>query len=108
LQPILTNLLANAIKYSPEGSAINLIVTRTDEAVIFQIQDRGIGIPAGDREKLFESFYRGENVGNIPGSGLGLTIVAKLVELQNGSIEVDSKVGLGTTFTVSLPLKETM
>jgi signal transduction histidine kinase len=108
LQPILTNLLANAIKYSPEGSAINLIVTCTDEAVIFQIQDRGIGIPAGDREKLFESFYRGENVGNIPGSGLGLTIVAKLVELQNGSIEVDSKVGLGTTFTVSLPLKETM
>jgi signal transduction histidine kinase len=106
LQPILANLLSNAIKYSPEGSAVNLIVDRTDEAIVFQIQDKGIGIPAGDREKLFESFYRGENVGNIPGSGLGLTIVAKLVELQNGRIEVDSNVGLGTTFTVSLPFQE--
>jgi signal transduction histidine kinase len=106
LQPILANLLANAIKYSPEGSTVNLIVARTDETVIFQIQDRGIGIPAGDREKLFELFYRGENVGNLPGSGLGLTIVAKLVELQSGQIEVDSKVGLGTTFTVSLPFRK--
>ena len=106
LQPILVNLLSNAIKYSPADSTIDLVVSCEDEKVIFQIQDKGIGIPEADRQKLFEPFCRGRNVGGIAGNGLGLTIVKKLVDLHNGRIEVASEVGVGTTFTVVLPVKK--
>ena len=103
LQPILTNLLENAIKYSPD-STVNLILSCQDGEVIFQIKDQGIGIPAFDRQRLFEPFHRGNNVGDIPGTGLGLAVVKKLVDLHRGQISVASEVGVGTTFTITLPL----
>ncbi|MBW4638101.1 MAG: PAS domain S-box protein [Gloeocapsa sp. UFS-A4-WI-NPMV-4B04] len=101
---ILTNLLSNAIKYSPQGGTIDFKLTCQDGEVIFQIQDRGIGIPPEDMERLFESFHRASNVKNIPGTGLGLAIVKRCIELQKGKISVTSEVGKGTIFTITLPL----
>ena len=72
---------------------------------ILVVEDEGIGIPEFDQENLFNSFHRGSNVGNIPGHGLGLAIVKQYVELHGGEITFASKVGVGTTFIVSLPVK---
>jgi signal transduction histidine kinase len=105
LQSILSNLLSNAVKYSPDDQEINFKVICQSEKVVFSVQDQGIGIPSEDIPHLFEAFHRGNNVNNIPGSGLGLTILKKFVDLYNGKIEVTSEVNLGTTFTVTLPLK---
>ncbi len=102
---IITNLLSNAIKYSPQGGTVQFDLVCTDSWAIFRIQDQGIGIPQEDLEKLFESFSRATNVGMIPGTGLGLTIVKKCVELHRGKIAVESEPGVGTTFTVTLPLR---
>ncbi|MEH2179239.1 sensor histidine kinase [Nostoc sp.] len=104
LEPILKNLLSNAVKYSPSGGTIDLVVSRQDGKVIFQIKDRGIGISIADRQRLFKPFHRGANVVEIPGNGLGLALVKKLVDLHGGQINVISDVGVGTTFTVALPL----
>jgi signal transduction histidine kinase len=104
LKTILTNLLDNAIKYSPTNGTINFVLSRQREKVIFRIKDRGIGIPAEDLQKLFEPFHRGTNVDDLPGSGLGLAIVRKLVEIHGGEIALSSEVGLGTTVRIALPL----
>lgn len=104
LHPIFKNLLSNAMKYSPIGSTIDLILSYQDEKMIFQIKDRGIGIPDLDQQQLFKPFHRGENVGNIPGNGLGLALVKKLVDLHGGKITVVSEVGVGTMFTIILPV----
>ncbi len=104
LAHIVTNLLSNAIKYSPEGGTVQFDLVCTDSWAIFRIQDRGIGIPKEDLETLFESFNRASNVGMIPGTGIGLTIVKKCVDLHGGKIAVESELGVGTTFTVTLPL----
>jgi signal transduction histidine kinase len=103
LQSILTNLLTNAIKYSPQGGEITLSVTCTGNNVTFAVQDRGIGIPPEYQAKLFQRFARAENVDKIKGAGLGLSIVKSLIDLHKGEIKVDSQVGEGTTFTVTLP-----
>ncbi len=104
LRHILTNLLTNAIKYSPQGSPIDLELISSEEEVIFQIKDKGIGITPEEQQHLFESFYRASNVGNIPGTGLGLAIAKQCVDLHGGKIAVNSEVGVGTTFTVTLPI----
>lgn len=104
LRPILTNILANAIHYSPSHSTIHMTVAAQPQWLIFTIKDTGIGIPPEDLPRLFDPFHRGKNVSNIPGTGLGLSIVKKFVDLQQGKIEVHSQVGKGTTFTVWLPL----
>ena len=104
LRHILNNLLSNAIKYSPEGSTINLDLVCEQGEAIFRIQDRGIGIPEADRAQLFNSFHRASNVGTISGTGLGLAIVKKSVDLHGGKITFESEVGVGTTFTITLPL----
>ncbi len=103
LQHILTNLLSNATKYSPVGSKVTFELGCEKQHVIFQIKDKGIGIPGIDQQQIFEPFYRGSNVDSIPGTGLGLSIVKTLVELHGGQIAVESEVGVGTTFTVKLP-----
>ncbi len=102
---ILTNLLSNAMKYSPEGGTVQFDLICNQESAVFRIQDSGIGIPPEDIERLFESFGRASNVGNIPGTGLGLAIVQRCVDLHGGQIVVESEVGAGTTFTVTLPLR---
>lgn len=101
---ILNNLLINAIKYSPQETLVRFSCTCQQQEIIFEIQDEGIGIPVEDQKRLFESFHRAKNVGNIPGTGLGLTIVQKSVNLHNGNISLVSQVGVGTTFQVRLPL----
>ena len=104
LQYIVSNLLSNAIKYSPANSTIQLALTCQENQIEIQIQDEGIGIPEEDQLRLFEAFHRATNVEGIPGTGLGLVIVKNAVDLHGGSITINSKVGEGTTFTVTLPL----
>jgi signal transduction histidine kinase len=103
LRQILTNLLSNAIKYSPQGGIVQFDLECRDGVVRFSIQDEGIGIPAADQNRLFESFHRASNVGTLPGTGLGLSIVKKCVDLHGGQIAMESAVDVGTTFTVTLP-----
>lgn len=105
LRHILNNLLSNAVKYSPPGSEVTLSLTRRNEQAVIEVQDHGIGIPAQDQPRLFESFHRASNVENRPGTGLGLAIVKKSVELHRGEISVTSTVGAGTRITVVLPLR---
>jgi predicted ATPase/signal transduction histidine kinase/tRNA A-37 threonylcarbamoyl transferase component Bud32 len=104
LRHILSNLLSNAVKYSPPDSTIEFRLTCQNQEAIFQIQDRGIGIPEEDQKQLFESFHRAKNVGKVSGTGLGLAIVKRSVDLHGGKIEVYSQVNVGTTFTVTIPL----
>ena len=104
LEHIITNLLSNAIKYSPGGGNVQFDLVCNAESAVFRIQDTGIGIPKQDLEKLFDSFGRASNVGTIQGTGLGLAIVKKCVDLHGGKIAVESQLGVGTTFTVTLPL----
>lgn len=103
LRHILTNLLLNAVKYSPNESNIYFELNCYNEEAVFTIRDEGIGIPAEDEAQLFESYYRAQNVGQIPGTGLGLSIVKQCVDLHGGQIEFSSETGLGTTFRVEIP-----
>lgn len=131
LHGIITNLIVNAIKYSPNGGQISLelecrkpgegdkeaifclspqcvfpnskLTNINSPSLIIQIRDEGMGIPETELGKIFEMFYRCKNTGKIKGNGLGLTIVKKAVELQGGAIGCESKIGIGTTFTVLLP-----
>lgn len=104
LHSISLDLLWNAVKYSPPGNRVTFEVIVEAKTAVFSVRDRGIGIPARDREQLFEPFHRGENVDNIEGSGLGLAIVKKCVDLHGGEISFESVVGEGTTFTVRFPI----
>ncbi|MFP4122166.1 ATP-binding protein [Coleofasciculus sp.] len=101
---IIGNLLSNAIKYSPEESTVRLSLLYSQKNAIFTIQDQGIGIPETDQQRLFETFHRAANVGNIEGTGLGLAIVKNSVDAHGGTITLSSEVNVGTTFTVTLPL----
>ncbi len=105
LKHIVGNLLNNAIKYSSIGGTILLEIIKQEKSVILRFQDQGIGITESDQKQVFQPFHRGENMGIIPGSGLGLTIVKQCVEVHGGEITVNSQVGVGSTFTVSLPIK---
>ena len=103
LHHIFSNLLSNAVKYSPAGGSVFFgVVCRTHE-IEFTVADQGIGLPGEDVAHLFETFYRASNVGNIAGTGLGLAIVKRSVELHGGTIKVDSILGTGTRFVVTLP-----
>jgi PAS domain S-box-containing protein len=106
LRSILSNILSNSIRYSPCDKAVYLKLFRHRGWVVFQVKDEGLGILPEDQPHLFDPFHRGRNVSNIPGTGLGLNIVKRFVDLHCGKIEVESKVGLGTTFTVRLPMQD--
>lgn len=108
IRHIITNLISNAIKYSPQGSIVEFHITLDPSNAVFQIQDHGIGIPPADQEKLFAAFHRGSNARHIPGTGLGLSIVKQCVDLHQGSITVKSEPGHGSTFTVTIPLTQAM
>jgi PAS domain S-box-containing protein len=106
LQLILTNLVENAIKYSPQPGNVDVNVVCQPAQITFQIKDQGIGIAPQDLQQLFQPFYRGKNVDHISGHGLGLAVVKKLVEMMNGEINVTSQLGRGTEFIISLPQAE--
>ncbi|ABW30132.1 PAS domain-containing sensor histidine kinase [Acaryochloris marina] len=103
LRSILTNILHNAIRYSPEDGEIQFKVSRRKHIITFQISDQGMGVSPEEQSLIFDPFYRGKNVSNVPGTGLGLSIVKQFVELLQGTITLDSRIGVGTTFTVRLP-----
>ncbi|AFZ22445.1 histidine kinase,histidine kinase [Cylindrospermum stagnale PCC 7417] len=104
LYSILSNLLLNAIKYSSAGNnKIYLILNSEPEALVFQVIDKGLGIPPAEQQKIYEPFYRCQNIENIVGTGLGLAVVKKSVERHQGEIFVESELGCGTTFTVKIP-----
>ncbi|HUR45896.1 MAG TPA: PAS domain-containing sensor histidine kinase, partial [Candidatus Saccharimonadales bacterium] len=104
LAHIMTNLLSNAVKYSePEGSVRFAVQCRSGEAV-FIIRDEGIGISGEDQRLLFTAFHRGANVGSRPGTGLGLLLVKRCVDLHRGKLKIESTPGRGTTVTVNLPV----
>jgi two-component system sensor histidine kinase BaeS len=103
LSQVATNLVANAVNYTPCGFVkVRTLWDASQETVCLQVQDTGMGIEAEDMPHLFERFYRGRRVGssNIPGSGLGLAIVREILDLHGGTIEVESEVGEGSTFTL--------
>lgn len=100
---ILINLLSNAIKYSPETEAVQLITEKRNGSLKIQVIDRGIGIPEEEQRQLFSRFFRASNANTIQGTGLGLTIVKRYIDLMNGSISFTSKENEGTTFVVEIP-----
>jgi len=102
LHNVLSNLLGNAIKYSPENKRIDLITCISNSALTIQVQDRGIGIPLEDQQHLFERFFRAANAFTVQGTGLGLNIVRKYLDLIGGTIAFESTPGQGTTFTVTI------
>lgn len=104
LHHILTNLLGNAVKYSPSNNLVIFDLIFEELAVTLRIKDSGIGIPIQEQKHLFEPFHRASNVGKIAGTGLGLSIVKKCVEAHGGEITVQSQEEIGSTFTVTLPL----
>ena len=105
IRNIVINLLSNAIKFSHNSNEVVLSVAGNKNEMIIGVRDYGIGIPPEDASKLFEPFYRGSNVSTISGTGLGLSIVRKAVDLLGGDIKVNSNVGRGTEFLVTLPVK---
>ena len=108
LRHIFSNLLSNAIKYSPNGGTIQFEIFRETGSsdIRFCVRDEGIGIAPGDLEHLFDAFHRGGNVDQIKGTGLGLWIVKQFVELHSGTLDVESELGRGTTFTIRLPFEQ--
>jgi PAS domain S-box-containing protein len=103
LRNVLFNLLSNAIKFSPEGAVIDVAIEVRNEEVVIAVKDQGIGISEADMKNLFERFFRGANAVAIPGTGLGLNIVTKYLELMNGTISCSSELDRGSTFYIYLP-----
>jgi len=110
LVQVVTNLLSNASKYSPENSKIRLSTSATSTCTLIEVSDNGIGISKDDQQKLFTPFFRSENseTRKVPGTGLGLVICKQIVELHGGILVVSSARGRGTTVRVELPLIETV
>lgn len=102
---ILINLISNAIKFSEENKNVYITTLVNKDRVSLTVKDEGMGISNEDKTHLFQRFFRGENAGNIQGTGLGLNIVSKYVELMNGIIEVESELEKGTTFIINFPNK---
>ncbi len=109
LGQVLDNLLTNAIKFTPDGGRIDLRVRRQDEAIVMEVADTGRGIPAQEQARLFERFARARSADEdaVQGVGLGLAITKAIVDAHGGSIELESEVGVGTTFRVVLPSSST-
>jgi two-component system, OmpR family, sensor kinase len=100
-----SNVLSNAIKYSPGGGEIEVSSEMFANEVVVAIADHGIGVPLGDFDRLFERYHRGSNVSGIVGTGLGLHLVKMVIDLHGGTVVVNSEEGKGTCFTMHLPTK---
>lgn len=103
LRQVAANLISNAIKYSPQGGEVLVQLDHREGLLVLSVRDRGIGIPEEDQKRMFTAFRRASNVGNIAGTGLGLAIVKQATDLLQGTVNLESTVGMGTTVTVSLP-----
>jgi signal transduction histidine kinase len=101
---IFTNLLTNAVKYSEPGTTVRFAVAREAPDAVCTVCDQGIGISEEDQQHLFKAFHRGRNVGTRPGTGLGLLLVKRCADLHGGKLQLNSKLGEGTTVTVRLPV----
>jgi PAS domain S-box-containing protein len=104
MRQTVTNLLTNAIKYSPQGTTVQFALSEEEGWLVMRVTDAGIGIPEEDQKHLFTPFHRAANVGEVSGSGLGLAITKQAVELHGGTIAWQSTVGVGTTFIISFPI----
>ncbi|MEO1715374.1 MAG: sensor histidine kinase, partial [Bacteroidota bacterium] len=103
LEHVILNLISNALKYSAGAPSPFIQIRFTPKSCQVIVQDYGIGIPTEDQAKLFQPFYRGQNVLDIPGTGLGLVIARELTEKLNGSIQLSSTLNKGTKVIVDLP-----
>jgi signal transduction histidine kinase len=103
IRQIASNIISNAVKYSPLGGEVRITLEERGSEYIFTVRDHGIGIDIEDQQHLFNAFQRGSNVGKISGTGLGLAIVKQAVTIHNGSVHLESEMGKGTTITVSIP-----
>jgi two-component system, OmpR family, sensor kinase len=101
-----SNLVSNAVKYSPGGGTIRVEAQIVDQSAVIVVEDKGLGIPQHDIDRLFERYFRGSNVSGIVGTGIGLYLVRTVIDLHGGAISVESKEGAGTQFSVRLPLAE--
>jgi signal transduction histidine kinase len=108
LRHVILNLLSNAIKYSPLNSEIKFITNKDkdNDNIILYIEDKGIGIPENDINMIFEPFHRANNVKNIEGTGLGMSIVKRSLDLCKGKISISSKVNEGTNITLTIPYEK--
>lgn len=103
---ILNNLISNALKYSPQEKQIILTINKRNDECVLRVKDYGIGIPEESQKQIFKPFHRAKNACSIPGTGVGLSTVVRCVEWLGGSIELNSQLGKGSTFTVRLPLNQ--
>jgi signal transduction histidine kinase len=106
MEQVFLNLFSNAIKYSHENTRIDIVVKSSEQNVAVEVHDQGFGIPREALARIFEKFYRvtdDENVREVTGSGLGLSLVKQIVDMHNGHLEVDSEVGKGSVFSVIFP-----
>src|SRR4030095_9650415 len=105
LKNILINLITNAIKFSESNKKISITTKVDNQFANISVQDQGIGISPQDQQHLFSSFFRGFNATNIAGTGLGLHIVKRYIDLLHGKVNLKSELGVGTTVTISIPVK---
>ena len=108
LKNIMLNLLSNAIKFSPEGKVVKLTTENTGTQLTIVIRDEGLGIPVEDQPFLFSTFFRGKNVNNIQGTGLGLPIIKRYINLLQGDIHFESTEGKGSVFIATLPVLQAL
>ena len=101
------NLIDNALKYSPPGSSVSVEVRRQDDRVLIAVGDEGPGIPRAEQRAIFKKFVRGRSAvdANVKGTGVGLSMVRRIVDAHGGEIRLDSDAGRGSTFTIALPVQ---
>jgi signal transduction histidine kinase len=103
LRSAVENLLSNALKYSAADEPVRLTLSHRIGATVISVQDHGLGVPAGEQDRLFQTFFRASNVGSVPGTGLGLRIVKNAMQLHGGEVRFQSELGRGSTFELILP-----